>query len=119
MTSASDIAAIEAIAKLYFDGTHYSDGDKMEQAFAPGCQIVGKTMRKDRDDWIAGVRARKSPHEQGAPYAYRVQSIEVDGDIATARLLTPINGMMFTDVMTLLRGEDGAWRVVAKVFWRH
>lgn len=114
-----DIAAIAAVARLYFDGTHYSDGNKMAQAFAEGCQIIGKTMRAERDDWIEGVRRRVSPASRGAPYDYRIQAIEVTGDIATARLLTPINGMVFTDVMTLLRGGDGLWRCVAKVFWRH
>ncbi|MDJ0675071.1 MAG: nuclear transport factor 2 family protein [Calothrix sp. MO_167.B42] len=119
MSKIDDINAIRDIAKLYFDGTHYSDGDKMEQAFAPGCQIIGKTMRAERDDWIASIRKRKSPHSQNAPYDYGIQSIEIDGDIALARLLTPINGMLFTDIMTLLKGDDGRWQVVAKAFYKH
>lgn len=119
MSQIEDINAIRDIATLYFDGTHYSDGDKMERAFAPGCQIIGKTMRAERDDWIASIRQRKSPHSQGAPYDYGIQSIEVDGDIASARLRTPINGMIFTDIMTLLRGEDGQWQVIAKAFYKH
>lgn len=82
-----DIAAIAAVARLYFDGTHYSDGNKMAQAFAEGCQIIGKTKRAERDDWIEGVRRRVSPASRGAPYDYRIQAIEVTGDIATARLL--------------------------------
>ncbi len=119
MSQIDDINAVRDIATLYFDGTHYSDGDKMEQAFAPGCQIIGKTMREERDNWIASIRKRPSPHSKGAPYAYEIQSIEVDGGIASARLKTPINGMVFTDIMTLLKGEDGRWQVIAKAFYRH
>ncbi|MBL4836853.1 MAG: nuclear transport factor 2 family protein [Kordiimonadaceae bacterium] len=42
----------------------------------------------------------------------------VDGGVATAKLHTPINGMVFKDIMTLLKGEDGLWQVYAKVFYR-
>ncbi len=119
ITKIDDLNAIRDVATLYFDGTHYSDGDKMEKAFAQGCQIIGKTMRAERDDWIASIRKRKSPDSQGAPYDYAIESIEIDGDIAMARLRTPINGMLFTDIMTLLKGEDGRWQVVAKAFYRH
>ena len=114
----TDIAAITDVVQLYFEGTHFSDGDKMEQAFAPGCQIIGKTMRAERDDWIAQIRERESPASKGAPFDYKIDSIQVDGDIAVARLNVPINGMQFTDVMTLLR-LDGGWRAVAKAFFRH
>jgi hypothetical protein len=119
MSQINDIAAITDVAKLYFDGTHYSDGDKLEAGFAQGCQIIGLTMRMERDDWIDAVRKRESPDSKGAPYDYKIQSIEVEDGIATAKLLTPINGMMFTDIMTLLRTPEGEWQVVAKVFYRH
>lgn len=119
MSAIDDINAIRDLATMYFDGTHYSDGDKMKQVFSPDCQIIGKTMRAERDDWIAGVCERPAPHTQGAPYDYVIQSIEIDGGIATARLRTPINGKLFTDVMTLLKGDDGRWQVIAKAFYRH
>ncbi|PCI64375.1 MAG: hypothetical protein COB37_02020 [Kordiimonadales bacterium] len=118
MSNFEDLKAISAVAKLYFDGTHYSDGDKMERAFAEGCQIIGKTMREERDDWIASIRKRPSPDSKGAAYDYEIQAITIDNGVATAKLLTPINGMVFTDIMTLLKGEDGVWRVFAKVFYR-
>ena len=118
MSKIEDLNAIRDVAKLYFDGTHYSDGDKMERAFMEGCQIIGKTMREERDDWIASIRKRPSPDSKGAAYDYEIQSITIDGGIATAKLRTPINGMVFTDVMTLLKGENGVWRVYAKVFYR-
>lgn len=113
----SDILEIKQVIEHYFDGTHYSDGDKMALAFAEGSQIIGKTMRAERDDWIEDIKKRKSPASQGAPYAYRIQAIEVTDDIAQARMFVPINDMEFTDVATLLKLEDG-WKIVAKAFFR-
>lgn len=118
MSNFEDIKAISDVAKLYFDGTHYSDGDKMERAFVQGCQIIGKSMREERDSWIASIRERPSPDSKGAAYDYEIQSITIDDGVATAKLRTPINGMVFTDIMTLLKGDDGVWRVYAKIFYR-
>jgi len=112
-----DLLEIKRVIELYFDGTHFSDGDKMAEAFVPGCQIIGRTMRAERDDWIADIRKRTSPASQDAPYAYRILSIEIDDGIALDRLSVPINGMLFTDVATLLKLDDG-WRIVTKVFFR-
>ena len=47
----SDILEIKRIIELYFDGTHHSDGNAMAEAFAQGSQIIGKTMRAERDDF--------------------------------------------------------------------
>ena len=112
-----DLLEIKRVIELYFDGTHYSDGDKMAEAFVENCQIIGKTMRAERDNWIADVRKRTSPDSQGAPYDYRILSLEIDDGIAVARLAVPINGMMFTDVATLLKYDTG-WRIATKVVFR-
>ncbi len=117
-TPNSDLLEIKQVIEYYFDGTHYSDGDKMALAFAQGSQIIGKTMRAERDDWIEDIKKRKSPDSQGAPYDYRIETIDIQGDIAHARMNVPINGMVFTDMATLLRLEDG-WKIVAKAFFRH
>lgn len=116
-TPKSDILEIKQVIEHYFDGTHYSDGDKMALAFAPGCQIIGKTMRAERNDWIEDIKKRTSPASQNAPYDYRIEAIDVTGGIAQARMFVPINGMEFTDVATLLKLDDG-WRIVAKAFFR-
>lgn len=113
----SDLLEIKQVIEYYFDGTHYSDGDKMALAFAEGSQIIGKTMRAERDDWIEDIKKRKSPDSQGAPYDYKIEAIDVNDGIAQARMRVPINGMEFTDVATLLKLDDG-WRIVAKAFFR-
>ena len=116
-TDTSDILEIKRIIERYFDGTHYSDGEAMAEAFSEGSQIIGKTMRAERDDWIEDIKKRTSPASQDAPYDYRIEAIDVTGGIAQARMFVPINGMEFTDVATLLKLDDG-WRIVAKAFFR-
>lgn len=116
-TDKQDIKAIENVVKLYFDGTHYSDVEKMKQAFASECEVIGKTMRIKRDQWLEGVAEREPPADKGAAYDYKIDEILINQDIAVAKLTTPINGKVFTDVATLLNFDDEGWKIVSKVFF--
>jgi hypothetical protein len=119
-TSASDLAAIEAVVWTYLDGLYEGDGDKLAAAFHPVSHLYsndnGQVVDLPRDRWIELVRKRPSPKAQGQARHDRIVSIDQSGSAtALAKVECAVLPRHFVDYLALIKTAEG-WRVVAKAF---
>ncbi len=110
---------IAEMISIYFDGLFYGDTDKLEQVFLKGSylygDIKGQPYAKSLDEYLEGVKNRKSPSEMDETQNMQILSIEVLGQMATARLRVPMLGFNYYDFLSLAL-IDGEWKIVNKLF---
>lgn len=117
----SDVAAIEKVLQVYFDGLHEGDTRKLGEAFHPASHLYaadgdGKAVDMPRADWFKMVEGRKSAKASGSERRDRIVSIDFSGPgTAFAKVECQIPPRYFTDYLTLLK-TDGRWQVIAKAF---
>ena len=116
----ADREDIEKVVQLYFDCMHESDADKARQAFHPNAKITGynrgQLQQMSVDDFASFVaRQQPSPRDKGEAAVIDLVSLEIDGDIAVARVRDGYLGRTFLDILSLLR-VDGGWCIYNKLF---
>ncbi|MBL4684797.1 MAG: 2-hydroxymuconate tautomerase family protein [Nannocystaceae bacterium] len=111
----SDFAAILALLADYFDGLFVGDVDKLRAIFHEDAWLKGSGYRKTRDAWLHAVAARPIPRDEGMRYRFKVQSLEIVGDQAMAKVDCPLLAAHFVDFLGLLK-EQGEWKIVSKMF---
>jgi len=113
-------AAVTDVLETYFDGLYHADTDRLAIAFHPKAiyatadetPLLYRTM----DEYFAAVAKRVSPASRDEPRRDVIDSIEFAGEnTAFARVRCSIGTKDFIDFLTLVR-NDGAWRIMAKVF---
>ena len=113
------VLIIEEIIKSYFEGIYHGDVQKLKGAFAPAAllygDIKGQEYFKTLNDYLEGVQNRKSPHELGEDFRMEILSVEILGNVATAKLHVPMLGYNYYDFLSLcLTGNE--WKIVNKIF---
>jgi hypothetical protein len=117
----SDVAEIEKVLQVYFDGLYEGDTGKLGQAFHPSSHLYsvaadGKAADFARADWFKMVESRKSAKASGSERRDRIVSIDISGPgTAIAKVECQIPPRYFTDYLTLLKA-DGRWQVISKSF---
>lgn len=117
----SDVAEIEKVLQVYFDGLYEGDTKKLGQAFHPASHLysVGKdgtAADLPRSDWFKFIEGRPSAKSKGSARADRIVSIDFSGpETAFAKVECQLPPRYFTDYLTLLK-LDGRWQVIAKAF---
>jgi hypothetical protein len=117
----SDVAEIEKVLQVYFDGLYEGDTGKLGQAFHPSSHLYsvaadGKAADFPRADWFKMVEGRKSAKASGSERRDRIVSIDISGPgTAIAKVECQIPPKYFTDYLTLLKA-DGRWQVISKSF---
>jgi hypothetical protein len=117
----SDVAAVENVLRLYFDGLYEGDTAKLGEVFHAASHLYsvggdGKAADMPRADWFAAVAGRPSGKAKGSPRADRIVSIDFSGPgTAFAKVECQLPPRYFTDYLTLLK-VDGNWQVIAKAF---
>ena len=116
-TDVKTIQEIETVCTYYLDGGTNSDSLMFSKAFVPDGQ-----MRFIRNDTLFNVslkdfmaRVRNGGAKQNRKT--KIESIQVFGNAATAKLTIEYPTFYFHDIMSLLKTRDG-WRIVAKIFYR-
>jgi hypothetical protein len=110
-----ELAEIGACIDAYFEGMRTSTREPLERAFHPSAVVAGpddgvlKTM--SREDFVQ--LALKQPPAPDAPMA--IQSIDVAGGIATARVEDEYLGRVFVDQLALVK-LDGRWQILTKLW---
>ena len=117
----SDVAEIEKVLQVYFDGLYEGDIGKLGQAFHPSSHLYsvaadGKAADLPRADWFKMVESRKSAKASGSerPTASCRSTSPAPGT-AIAKVECQIPPRYFTDYLTLLKA-DGRWQVISKPF---
>lgn len=110
---------IQSLIDDYFKGIFHGDVEKLRLTFHPQCllfgDINGQPYFKNVDEYLEGVRNRKSPHEQGENFKMEILGIEILGNNAFAKLHLPMLGYNYYDFLSLSK-ISGRWQIVNKLF---
>lgn len=111
----SDYEAIVEILNDYFDGLFEGDVEKLRSIFHADAWLKGNNYRKTLNEWQEAVANRPIPRDEGMEYNFNIQSLEIIGDQAMAKVDAPLLAAHFIDFLGLLK-EDGQWKIVNKMF---
>ncbi len=117
----SDVAEVEQVLQVYFDGLYEGDTKKLSAAFHPMSHLYsvgsdGHAADLPRADWFKMVEGRKSAKANGSERRDRIVSIDFSGPgTAFAKVECQIPPRYFTDYLTLVKA-DGRWQVISKTF---
>jgi len=117
----SDVADVERVLRLYFDGLYEGDTKKLAGAFHPASHLYsvgpdGKAADLPRGEWFKLVESRPSGKARNLARADRIVSIDFSGPAtAIAKVECQLPPRYFTDYLTLMKAE-GEWKVISKTF---
>ena len=111
----TDYEAIIDVLNDYFDGLYEGNVSKLCDIFHDDAMLQGNGYRKTRDEWLEAVADRPVPRDEGMAFNFNIQSLELIGDQAMAKVDTPLLTAHFIDLLGLLK-EDDQWRIVNKMF---
>jgi hypothetical protein len=116
-TDLKTIQEIETVLSYYLDGGTNGDSVMFSKAFHPDGQM--RFMRNDTvmnvslKDFMARMRNTGLKTDRKT----RIESIQVYGNAASAKLTCDYPTFYFHDIMSLLKTKDG-WKIVSKIFYR-
>ncbi len=110
-----DYDAIIDLLNTYFAGLYEGDVDALRNIFHDDAWLKGNDYRKTRDEWLEAVANRPVPSVEGMEYNFNIQSLEIVGDQAMAKVNVPLLAAHFIDFLGLLN-EEGEWKIVNKMF---
>lgn len=116
-TKEQEIDAIKQVCNYYLDGGTNGDSVMFSKAFSPGGQ-----MQYMRNDTLVVVSlkdfmARMSNSGKKATRTTKIESVDVYGTAAVAKLTIEYPTFFFHDIMSLLKTKEG-WMIVGKIFYR-
>lgn len=116
-TKEQEIEAVKVVCNYYFDGGTNGDSVLFSKAFSPGGQ-----MQYMRNDTLVVVSlkdfmARMPNNGKKQDRKTKIESVEVFGNAATAKLTIEYPTFYFHDIMSLLKTKEG-WKIVGKIFYR-
>jgi hypothetical protein len=119
MSNYSDNAtAVAAVLSTYFDGIFNGDAELLRSAFHPQALVAGdingQPYFKNLDQYLDGVKSRKSPYELGETFRMEVLAIEIINSIAVAKVHVPMFDFNYYDLLSLNK-INGAWVIVNKL----
>ena len=116
---ASEEAAVRKPLEAYLQGHATGDARYMRQAFLPTAHVEGirdgKLLSWTADEYIAGFKG-SPPADEGQRKRW-IDSIDISGNAAMARVTLDYPAGTFTDYFVLLK-VDGEWKIANKVWAR-
>ena len=116
-TANPEEAAVRATLDHYLAGHATGDPAEFRQAFAPESKLFwirdGKLMQRTSDDYIAGATGKPAPDE--AQRKRWIESVDITGSAATAKVVLDYPTVVLTDYMSLLKMPEG-WKIINKIF---
>lgn len=115
-----DFEQVTSVLRVYFDGLHLSDSERLRRVFHPtalyACATGERLVRMDMDAYFRLVEQRPAPASRGDERTDHIDSIEFAGPVtALARVRCSIPPKHYVDLLTLVKVER-QWRIIAKVF---
>ena len=115
--NAEDAAVRQAI-EHYFRGHATGQGEHFRKVFHPDAKLFavreGKYWQLTSEEYIA--RAPGKPATDEDQRKRSIQSVDISGNAAIAKIVLDYPHVRFTDYMSLLK-IDGEWRIVNKTFY--
>ena len=114
-----DEAGARVPLENYFKGHALGDGAHMRKAFHPDAKICsnnreGKLACMTAEDFAG--RFTSGPAADESKRKRTIESLEVTGDTAIAKLVLDYPTAKFTDYMSLMK-VDGEWRIMNKIYF--
>lgn len=114
---ASDKDAVRVPLENYLKGHATGDGEYMKKAFHTEGNLVfirdGKFTTRSFAEYIAGFTGKPAADE--AKRKRWIESVDVVGNAASAKIILDYPNAKLTDYMSLLK-IDGEWKIVNKIF---
>ena len=113
------IKAITKVIRDYFYGIYNGDVEKLQQSFTPEARLYGDVKGEEYartlEEYLTGVRSRKSPSELNEKFGMEIISIEVVGNTAMAKAHLKMLDFNYYDFLSLcVVNKD--WKIVNKLF---
>ena len=109
--------AVRAALEHYLAGHATGDPKEFRQAFHDEARLMwirdNALMQRSDDEYIAGATGEPAPDE--AQRKRWIESIQITGSAASAKIVLDYPNAVLTDYMQLLKTPDG-WRIVNKIF---
>ena len=115
----TDMGALVAMAKVYFDAAYEMDADKFAAVLHHSCSVT-KVGEDDKvsvtplEIWLAAVRNMKAPKQLGLERRDEILSIDIVREVALLKLKLQIPPRYMTDMLLCLKA-NGTWKIVQKV----
>lgn len=114
----TNAALITAVLMNYFNGIYNGDITTLKSAFHPKAivagDINGQPYFKTVDEYLEGVKNRKSPKELGEDFKMKILSLEIINNTAVAKVQVPIFGYNYYDQLSFVI-VDGKWIIINKL----
>ncbi|MEO0527169.1 MAG: nuclear transport factor 2 family protein [Bacteroidota bacterium] len=114
-----NVKEIEQVITNYFEGIFYGAVDKLETCFTNNAIIYGDIngvpYKKNRKEYINGVKNRQSPHELNEVFKMETIGMDIIGNIAMVKVHLPMLGYNYYDYLSLAK-IDHDWKIVNKIF---
>jgi Putative lumazine-binding len=112
-----EIEAVKTVCNYYIDGGTNGDSITFSKAFSPSGQM--QYMRNDTIQIVSlkDFMARMPNSGKKQDRKSTIESVEVYGNAATAKITIEYPTFYFHDIMGLLKTKDG-WKIVSKIFYR-
>jgi hypothetical protein len=111
-------AAVRAAIEHYFRGHATGQGEHFRKVFHPDAKLFavreGKYWQLTSEEYIA--RAPGKPPADEAQRKRSIESVDISGNAAIAKVVLDYPQVKFTDYMSLLK-IDGQWMIVNKTFY--
>ena len=115
---AADNAGIVLTLSNYFKGVFYGDVELLRSTFQPQALVMGdingQPYAKSLNQYIEGVKTRKSPHELDEAFRMEIVSVEIINSIAVAKAHVPMFDKNYYDLLSLNK-INGKWLIVKKL----
>ncbi|MET3026152.1 nuclear transport factor 2 family protein [Flavobacterium sp. UW10123] len=117
-TFGTNAALITAVLMNYFNGIYNGDITTLKSAFHPKAivagDINGQPYFKTVDEYLEGVKNRKSPKELGEDFKMKILSLEIINNTAIAKVQVPIFDYNYYDQLSFVI-VDGKWIIINKL----
>ncbi len=114
----SEKDAVKVPLNNYLKGHETGNPDFMRKAFHTEGKLIfvrdGKYTTRTFDEYILGMNGK--PADDEAKRKRSIESIDIAGNAATAKIILDYPAVKFTDYMTLLK-IDGEWKIINKTFY--
>lgn len=116
-TNQQEIEAVKTVCNYYLEGGTNGDSLMFSKAFSPGGQM--QFMRNDTLTVVSlkDFMARMPNDGKKQNRSSKIESVQVFGNAATAKLTIEYPTFYFHDIMSLLKTKEG-WKIVGKIFYR-
>jgi hypothetical protein len=116
--SKADSLSISQVLDNYFKGIYEGDIPLLSSTFNQGTllfgDVKGQPYAKTLDEYLDGVKNRKSPKDSGQPFKSEIISIEVINSIATARVNVKMYALNYQELLSFHK-IGNRWLIVNKM----